>query len=265
MNGAERFRRAHLDVEAIGPEVFVARAGHRPGVFIPKAEMEEVATCVAFATLPQIVRRLSVISANKPEQVSARVQRWIGHGLLESETQIVTDCVSHAGPDALPPLQDLGIFACDDHLLLERARTSWLEWGERRGRSFRPCVLDDSSDPGRALGQREVVRRVAERFAVRVTFVDHGAKRRLAAELATRSGVDVSVISFGMLGCETPRFGAGGSRTAWSLLRPSQRVLCADDDVIARFAEPPGAGGPLWITSSQRFAESLVLPHARGG
>jgi hypothetical protein len=125
-------------------------------------------------------------------------------------------------------------------------------------------VIDDAHDPPDA-ATLDRARRVGGSMAVRVTYAGRAAKEAFAAALATKTGIDPSLVRFALLGEEAPGAAYGANRNLALLASAGRPFASLDDDMGGWLGEPPdrepgvgiGDGDPTEFRFCGDAAEAL--------
>ena len=246
------WRRAPFHVVTSGDEIVVAyRRGQSP-VQVPSFVIDFVLGCEKFRPLESQIAE----HADKHgwgELQSASLRSWLPQlmatGLLVSSTELHAECRKSAGPP--PPAQAIdaiGFPTGGDRVeLMRRALDSFRENLQTYGRRAELLIADSSRDPA----QRAAFRALARDYSGDVLYAGQEEKRRLAADLAQRSGAPLEAIAFMLFDPLETGFTCGANRNA-VLLHGAGRMICSvDDDVACRLVASPESSAEfaLYATS----------------
>ncbi len=158
-------------------------------------------------------------------------------------------------PDAPPPLDLAAIPSADRPETAARAARSLLEHARAHGRPLELLVADGSRDPATRAAYRGLLAALAREHPAQIVHVGAEERRALIARLAAR-GLDPGLAAFALASEEYPHMSYGTGRNAISLHALGRRVLCVDDDVIARPVAPidPLPGLALFTGEGEGYA-----------
>lgn len=141
--------------------------------------------------------------------------------------------------EIMPPLDLAAIATAGRPASAARAAGALIANARDHGRPLEVFVADGSRDPGSVEELRARLTPLAR--AARIVHAGPAERRALVARLVAR-GVDPELAAFALLAGEHAGLSYGTGRNATLLHSVGRRVLCIDDDVIAR---PVGPLDPL--------------------
>lgn len=141
-----------------------------------------------------------------------------------------------------PPIDLVAIPTADRPATAARAARSLLDHARAHGRPLELLVADGSREPATRADYRGRLAELAREYPAKLRYAGVDERRALVARLAAR-GVDPELAAFALLASdEHAHMSYGTGRNAALLHAVGRRVLCIDDDVIAR---PVGPHDPL--------------------
>lgn len=161
-----------------------------------------------------------------------------GAGLLVARAEL---CPAQGGADEPAPLDLVAIPTSDRPETAARAARSLLVHARAHGRPIELLVADGSRDPATRAAYRGRLADLAREYGATIAYAGADERRALVARLAAR-GVDPELAAFALWSDDHAHMSYGAGRNASLLHAVGRRVLCVDDDVIAR---PVGPCDPL--------------------
>ena len=136
-----------------------------------------------------------------------------------------------------------------------RAARSLLEHARAHGRPLELLVADGSRDPGTRAAYRGRLAALAREYPAQLAYAGADERDALVARLAAR-GVDPGLAAFALASEEYAHMSYGTGRNTILLHAIGRRVLCVDDDVIARPVAPidPLPGLALFTGEGEGYA-----------
>lgn len=161
-------------------------------------------------------------------------------GHLQSATELAAALKKLPQP-AVPKITSFVIPTANRPQGLERALESYLANFQKHGHAVRVVVGDDSADPS---PNREVVARIAAKYAVKIDHVDRAGREKLLEERAGGNAEKRAALAFLLQG--EPGLGPtiGMNRNALLLASAGELIFSADDDTVCNLFAPrnPAAG-----------------------
>lgn len=161
-------------------------------------------------------------------------------GLLVSDRAFV-DLLSKLSvdPAAQTRVSGLAILTCDDPDSLARCITDVLRQASCTSCSYEVIVIDDSRQGEAVEENRKRLRRLAESFPLcSFRHADRSRRRTYSHIVSKESGVDSSLVLDLLTGRSGEHRTIGASRNCVLLQTVGTTVICLDDDMLSRAAEP---------------------------
>jgi hypothetical protein len=208
-------------------------------LLVPSSIASVLAECFPFRTAAEHAAAVGPKARVRPEdlpRLAEAINAFVGEGAF-----IDLDEIAHRGLPLAPPpaISTIAFVTKDRPGALERAVSSYARNAIDHGHAVRVLVCDDSKDRATRDANRDRLTRVSHSRKTRVLHVGAEEKRVFAAALATKSGVDRSLIEFALFDAFDCDQTYGANRNAMLLLTGGELVLSADDDTVCRPVAPP--------------------------
>ena len=106
---------------------------------------------------------------------------------------------------------------------------------------------------------KAALRRLSDRFDIRIRYAGPQEKSRFAAALAAESAVPRRIVDFALFGDERCACRPARTATVCSWTPPARSMLAVDDDTLCRIAAAPERESALSFFSGLRPHRVLVL------
>lgn len=206
--------------------------------------------CQRFKTLEAHAEAVATVLELSPHRIegvylkSAEMQfsELIERGLLISERELYERCrQAEHSESSPPPISTVGLVTRDRPDSLKRCLQSYLENTQTHGRETEFVVADDSEVADSRRHTREMLREMAQRYGVSISYAGQEEKRRYAAALIAGADLPPEVVEFALFDTEGYGYTCGANRNALMLETAGDIFFSADDDTICRFAVSPRA------------------------
>lgn len=228
---------------------FVYSVSDRSAQFLAADMAVLLKKCRTFRTLEahaEIVATVLELSPNKIEGVylkSAEMQfsELIERGLLISERELYERCRQAEQSQSIPPpISKIGVVTRDRPDSLRRCLESYVENAQTYGREIDFVVADDSEVADTRSHTREMLREMAQRYGVSISYAGQEEKRRYAANLIAGGDLPPEVVEFGLFDAEAYGYTPGANRNSLLLEMAGDVFFSTDDDTLCRFAVSRG-------------------------
>jgi len=243
---ANWYRIADLAVVPAGDDVLLHDPERATPAVIPTFEMDLLAQCTYFAPVEEHAATVARRTGLPADGVTQRLYDFVDRGLLVSQQQVVARAraAAESEPDAKLTLNRVAVITSDRPGSLAACLRSYRE---RYGAELELIVFDDSADAATRAENRRVAGEAAAGGPI--MYAGEEEKRRLATELAARSGVELNVVRAAVTDFDGFTFHCGANRNAVLLDAAGGTVLMVDDDTTVRAAQPDDAGNGLRLSS----------------
>jgi hypothetical protein len=156
---------------------------------------------------------------------------------------------------------------------LQRSLRSITDHLTRYGRTTELFVCDASDGDTTWRCNAEVVATATKDYAGAIRLVGVTERLGFAAALSARSGVERSLVEFGLIGPQATDERFGANRNCILLMQPQRLLICSDDDVLWRPAWPGHLTSTtdyrvmgdevereLWSCATRREAIAQIVP-----
>ncbi len=204
--------------------------------------------CQKFKTLEAHAEAVATVLELSPHRIegvylkSAEMQfsELIERGLLISERELYERCRQAEHSQSSPTqILKIGVVTRNRPASLRRCLESYVENAQTHGRKIEVVVADDSEAAETRGDTREMLREMAQRYGVGISYAGQEEKRRYADVLTAGADLPPEVVEFGLFDSEAYGYTPGANRNALMLETAGAIFFGADDDTLCRFAVSP--------------------------
>jgi hypothetical protein len=170
------------------------------------------------------------------EAANAQLAELIDAGILVSDASFVQSIASQSPASEPAKISRVGFPTRRRPEALCRAIKSYCENGRSAGRTFEFVIVDDSREEGPENETRDLLVELQAEYAFPMRFAGLAERETFALKLAARSGVDVALARFAVLGATTFPLTTGSVRNCVLLDCVDQPLLMGDDDGVCLVA-----------------------------
>ena len=229
----------------------------------PSFAVDFLTGCSEFKPLSEHLReyaRYHSLESAQMREISHWAGKMIEAGLLLSVSRLVERCAAAGSGQGQPArLEAIGIPTAGNEARLRRVITSFARNARDHGRNLEITVSANGPAGGAAAALLAGLERSE---SVKITLLDDEDRRRYAARLAQRAGIDPAIAAFALCDPLEVGFACGANRNALLLRHAGRPCLSVDDDVVCEMAAAPGEGSEdgLVVFSSRDAFERWFYP-----
>ena len=231
----------------------------------PSFAVDFLTGCIEFKPLSEHLREYARYHSLESAQVR-EISHWAGQmtdaGLLLSATRLVERCAAAGSGQGEPVRIDaIGIPTAGNQARLRRVISTFARNAREYGRSLE-ITVSSNGPAGSAPATAGLIAALEQSESVKIVLLDDEARRRHAAQLAQRAGIDPAITAFAVSDPFGAGFACGANRNALLLRHAGRPYLSLDDDVVCEMASAPGpvSEDGLAVFSSRDAFERWFFP-----